>query len=49
MNFDVFTPDGFLCHLPIWSWEVARVLAEIQSTFKVVVRMDLRSKRIDLL
>lgn len=50
MNFDVFGPDGsFLCHLPMWSWDVARILSEIQSAFKVVVTMDARSKRIDLL
>lgn len=47
MNLDVFGPDGFLCHLPVWSWDVARILAEVQSTFKVVV--DLGARRIDLL
>ena len=49
MNFDVFMDGMFLCHLPMWSREVAEKLREITSTFKVKVTMDLYSKRIDLL
>lgn len=49
MKFAIFTPDGFLCYVRMWSWETAAFIAEVTGTFKCVVKMDLALKRIELL